>query len=139
MSQKLEKHNECKKTYEFKAKLSGRNEVPANCSKAHGYLKAVLSHDKKKLYFKIKFEGLKHITAAHFHLAPECFNGPVVRNLKFDNCSNIIEGKWTQCDAEQPLFKYLVKQLFKGKIYVNIHTKKYPDGEIRGQLREICY
>ena len=32
--------------------------------------------------------------------------------------------------------KDLVKQIKKGHAYINVHTDKYPNGEIRGQIKK---
>jgi hypothetical protein len=38
--------------------------------------------------------------------------------------------------AGHPLSDLLAK-MAAGDTYVNVHTKKYPDGEIRGQIQQI--
>lgn len=124
----------CKKAKVFISVLSGKNEVPPNCSKAKGTLKAILSENKDKLKFELDTCGLKNITGAHFHLGGKGFNGPIVKHIKIDKCTGKAKGVWSKDDCKEPLTSCLVKKLLSGCIYVNVHTCKYPDGEIRDQV-----
>ena len=56
----------------------------------------------------------------------------VVKNISLVN--NTATGSWTSTDASQPLTDLLLKELVKGKLYLNAHTSANPGGEIRGQV-----
>jgi hypothetical protein len=88
---------------------------------------------------KIKF--------AHIHLAPKGENGPVVAPLLEEQKPStglvngvLAEGIIRQSDLVGPLagkpLADLVKALENGTAYANIHTDKYPTGELRGQVRK---
>jgi hypothetical protein len=51
----------------------------------------------------------------------------------------LAKGKITEKDLIGPLegkpISALIDAIKSGDTYVNVHTTKYPDGEIRGQLR----
>jgi len=81
----------------------------------------------KLLTWTITYSGLsRNATAAHFHgPAKEGENaGPMVPIKQLDRP---MKGSATLTEDQS-------KALTGGKIYVNVHTAKYPDGEIRGQL-----
>ena len=71
-------------------------------------------------------EGLSgDATAAHTHgPASATESAPPVIDMSGDmmmkGSADITEAQWTEMKA--------------GKYYVNVHTEKFPDGEIRGQL-----
>ncbi|MGE3873582.1 MAG: CHRD domain-containing protein [Parvibaculaceae bacterium] len=109
----------------FKADMKGASEVPATDSSGSGNAMVTLDTATKKLAWKITYDGLTgDPTAAHFHgpAAPGANAGPVV-----DISANLAEGTADLTDAQ-------IADLQAGKWYVNIHTAKFPDGEIRGQV-----
>ncbi|MGE4249641.1 MAG: CHRD domain-containing protein [Parvibaculaceae bacterium] len=112
-------------TMMFKADLKAASEVPPAQSNGEGNAMVTLDTEKKTVAWKTTFSGLSgDATAAHFHgpAAPGENAGPAV-----DISGKIEEGSASVTDDQ-------VKDLQAGKWYINIHTAKYPDGEIRGQL-----
>ncbi len=86
------------------------------------------------LLFQVTLDGLTGAVAnAHFHRAPAGTNGGVVRGIMDDFEGNTASGLWTSQDDE-PLTDELIRELFAGNLYVNIHTAEYSGGEIRGQV-----
>lgn len=112
----------------FTAKLDGSQEAPSPVTTpATGTAWAVLSPDMTTLTFHITYAQLDStFTASHFHLAPAGVSGGVVQAITFTG--NTASGQWTGF-ADSILAK-----LLRQEIYVNIHSAKYPGGEIRGQL-----
>lgn len=117
----------------FEAALSGREESPpANSRAATG--SARLSYDKasKLATWEVAFSGLiSEPTAAHIHgpAAPGT-NAVVVLPLTPRNMYPItspLRGSATLTDAQ-------AADLMAGKWYVNVHSRNYPNGELRGQL-----
>jgi hypothetical protein len=109
----------------FKAVMKGASEVPPTNSAAEGNAMVTLDTTGKTLAWKITYSGLTgDATAAHFHgpAAPGANAGPVV-----DISGKIAEGSATLTDQQ-------MVDLQAGKWYVNIHTAKFPNGEIRGQV-----
>src|SRR5438105_3660728 len=80
-----------------------------------------------KLKFTLKFSGLTGAaSAAHIHLGPKGKAGPVLVAL-CGPCKNAVT-------STVPLTAAAIKAIEKGNAYVNVHTAKFPNGEIRGQL-----
>lgn len=112
----------------YVAKLTAAEETPATDSAGTGTLDGTYDTDTKVLTWTIEYEGLSGpVTAAHFH-------GPAGVGEKADPVVPIeapydspISGSVTLTDEQ---YADLVKQLW----YLNLHTDKYPDGEIRGQV-----
>jgi CHRD domain len=113
------------------AKLNAKQEVPAQVvkdTKAKGTFTGELVGNK--LSWKLTFSGLTGpATAAHIHLGAMGKAGNVAIPL-CGPCKSGVHGKAT-------LSKALKKALARHKLYVNVHTAKNPNGEIRGQLAEM--
>lgn len=128
----------------FSAHLAGRNEVPSVATNAQGQATFRLSANGVNLTYRIEVAGLRNITAAHIHVGARGQNGGVVVTLfsgmksgRFSGVlarGSITAGSLSGSLAGQPL-SALVNLIRTGQTYVNVHTQRYPDGEIRGQLR----
>lgn len=128
----------------FKAKLTGHEEAPAVTTKAGGTVIFRLDKDGKGLTYLFTVTGIENVTAAHIHAGKRGKSGPPVVNL-FDGpkkegtfSGTLVKGIITEGDlagslAGKPL-SALIDMLKAGDAYVNVHTDKYPDGEIRGQV-----
>ena len=112
------------------AKLTAKEEVPAQVvknTKAAGSFTGDITGSK--LAWTLKFSGLTGpATAAHIHLGAMGASGAVVVPL-CGPCKSPLKGTATLSNA-------LLKDLKVHKLYVNVHTAKNPNGEIRGQLSE---
>jgi CHRD domain len=110
------------------AALSSGQEIPKQVVRdtaAHGLFKGTLSGTKLK--WKLTFAKLTGpATAAHIHMAAKGKAGNVVVPL-CQPCSSGMTGTATITPALMTAFK-------KHLLYVNVHTAKNPNGEIRGQL-----
>lgn len=116
-------------TVKFTADLTGAAEVPPTDSAGTGKVEATLDTDTKVFTWTVTYDGLSgEATAAHFHgPAAEGANaGPVVPIP--DPLASPINGNATLTDEQ-------VTQLQGGQWYFNLHTEKFPDGEIRGQVK----
>lgn len=112
-------------TMMFKADLKGASEVPPADSSGSGNAMVTLDTEGKTVAWKITYTGLTgDASAAHFHgpAAVGANAGPAV-----DISGKIAEGSAQVTDQQ-------IADLQGGKWYLNIHTAKFPDGEIRGQL-----
>ena len=111
----------------FKAQLKGATEVPATDSAGSGSADVLVDTAAKKLSWTVSYSGLTgDATAAHFHgpAGPGENAGPVI-----DITGKIETGTADLTDQQ-------LADLQAGKWYINIHTAKFPDGEIRGQLEK---
>ncbi|MBI1926330.1 CHRD domain-containing protein [Candidatus Poribacteria bacterium] len=111
------------------ATLSGAQEVPVLNIDAAGTAALELDEDGN-LHFDITVTGLSGpITGAHFHgPAPEGKNASVIFGITDTFKGNYAEGVWKGLTVEQ------VNYLMEGQLYLNVHTKANPGGEIRGQV-----
>jgi hypothetical protein len=108
--------------------LMGVAEVPPNDSDGTGSVSADFDPETKLLTWTISYENLSGpATAAHFHgPANPDENAPPVVPIEGDLTSPI-SGEITLTDEQ-------AAELQAGRWYFNIHTDKYPGGELRGQL-----
>lgn len=131
--------------FNFSSSLKGSNEVPARETNAAGQVIVRINKDEQSLYYKIIASNIDNVVAAHFHLAPAGENGPVVTTL-YTNPAHpsgaqngiLSEGVITSADLQGPFtgsdFSALVEAIRAGEIYVNVHSSRYPSGELRAQL-----
>jgi CHRD domain len=110
------------------AALSSGQEVPKQVKKdtaAHGLFKGTLTGTKLK--WKLTFAKLTGpATMAHIHMAAKGKSGNILITLCAP-CTSGVTGTATITHAELAAFN-------KHLLYVNVHTAKNPNGEIRGQL-----
>ena len=122
----------------LKADIRGEQEEPPVVTRGHGTGTFYLSGDHLDLEYEIKVRKLSSpLTAAHFHRAPVGQNGPVVKTIQFCQKGNywVARGIWSIDEKqEEPLDSRNVALLLVGGLYINVHTEKYPAGEIRGQI-----
>ena len=134
-------------TVHFFARLTGREEVPPVNTNAFGSADFVFNDDFTRLRFRLVVNDLDKFTQAHIHLGMRGQNGPVVvflfgpvtRGISVD--TGVVTGTITEDDLVGPLqgmcLFELARQMKAGNTYVNAHTEKYPNGEIRGQIRKV--
>jgi CHRD domain len=150
--------------HKFEANLKGINEVGtgigAVSTVARGSFSARLSDDKKTLSYRLRYTGLEdNITQAHIHVGQfhtaggisvwlcktEALPGPTPDLTPFcpDPRSGEVEGTLTEANVIGPAssgvdtgeFDELVRLMLQGVTYANVHSVKFPGGEIRGQIR----
>jgi hypothetical protein len=133
----------------FRAHLTGAEEVPPAETQAQGQAIFQLSKDGSELHYKLIVANIENVKMAHIHLAPAGVNGPVVAwlypggpppQLIPDRFNGVLaEGTITAANLVGPLagqtLDDLVDAIVAGNTYVNVHTSQYPGGEIRGQIR----
>jgi hypothetical protein len=112
----------------FTTQLRGANEVPPAATNANGQVDAVLNKDTNLLQWKMTYDGLSGpATAGHFH-GPAMVGANAGVALPFNNpVTSPMSGQATLTAAQ-------VADLVAGRWYANIHTAKFPGGEIRGQM-----
>jgi len=112
----------------FKTEMKAALETPPTTSSGTGEVTATFDPSSKMLTWTITYSGLTGpATAAHFHgPAKAGEKAPPVVPIKGDLASPI-KGMATLTDQQ-------AKDLQAGLWYFNVHTAKFPDGELRGQL-----
>lgn len=137
---------------EFKAFLSGAQEVPAVDTRAKGRVKVKFDKAFTKVTVDLRISNLADtFAAAHFHCNRPGLNGPVVFGLinpgalTFDG--RRIRGTLTNADFSgadclglvgRPVnnIAALAFAMRDGLIYINVHSTDFRGGEIRGQMVE---
>ena len=113
---------------QYHAVLSGQSETPPNDSKGTGTVDATYDTDTKTLTWKITYQDMSgDATAAHFH-------GPAKAGEKADPVVPIPDPLASPISGSATLTDAQYDDLNKGMWYFNLHTAKFPDGEVRGQM-----
>lgn len=130
----------------FKASLSGAEEVPPVATDTSGKASFHANQAETEISFRLKIKNGDDIlgaAGAHIHCAPAGANGPVVAFLAaavpggFDG--NVEVGATlTDANIINPACGATVAELLDamaaGDTYVNVHSPTFPGGEIRGQI-----
>jgi hypothetical protein len=136
--------------------LIGFQEVPALSTTARGSFHAIVDTKANTITYRLTYDGLEGaVQQAHVHFGQKSVNGGV----SFFLCSNLGNGPaGTQaCPAppaevtgvitpelvigpagqgiEAGAFAEIAAAMRDGTAYANVHSTKWPGGEIRGQLR----
>lgn len=141
------------------ADLSGFNEVPSVISSGSGTFTATIDEDKTEISYHMEYRGLRgDALQSHIHVAQEGVNGSIVVFL----CSNLgngpagtpscpvnegeVSGTWTVdsvipataqgIDDTSAALRRVIKAMLRGSAYVNLHSTRFPGGELRGQVEE---
>jgi hypothetical protein len=108
-------------------KMTGKQETPAGSPTGTGSATVTLNSATGRVCFKLNWSGIGNPSAAHIHKAAAGKAGPVV--IPFFGGT----AKKTGCvNASKSLVSAIVKK--PSSYYVNVHTAKYPNGALRGQL-----
>lgn len=111
----------------FKATMSGAQEVPATTTNGMGDVLASLDTKTKMLSYTVTYTGLSGpATAGHIH-GPAAMGANAGVAIPFATAASPISGTATLTDAQ-------MADLMAGKMYANVHTAANPGGEIRGQI-----
>ncbi len=142
----------------IEAKLKSFSEVPAVSSKASGKFKATFDAQSGALTYELSYSGLEgDARMAHIHLGQRGVNGGIMvwlcqtttnpdPNNQSPTCpqSGTVTGVIQAANVIGPAaqgvaaleFSELIAAIRAGVAYVNVHSSKFPAGEIRGQLRD---
>jgi len=137
----------------FKADLDGYQETPAVSSTGTGEFRAHVSKDQTSIEFEFIYAGLEggNSLFAHIHFGQPGVAGGVAAFLcggstKPTPCPNVegtVTGTITAADIIGPngqgiepgSFAELLRAMDEKVTYVNIHTTRWPSGEIRGVIK----
>jgi hypothetical protein len=131
---------------------------------ASGSFRATLSEDGQRISYRLRYSDLEgDITQAHIHIGQfhtaggisvwlcktDALPGPTpdLTPLCPGARSGVVEGTLTEANVVGPLgqgldpleasrFAELVRLIRSGVTYANVHSVKFPGGEVRGQIRQ---
>ena len=111
----------------FTATLNGASEKPTSTtSTATGEFVGVVDPATKVLSYTVTYEGLSPV-AGHIHrVTNDDGTGPP--DIMFTNLKSPIMGTTSALPQSK------IDSMVAGQYYVNLHTKAYPKGEIRGDV-----
>lgn len=136
---------------DFDARLSGYEETPAAISTvASGRFEADVDRGAQVIDYELSYSGIEGgaVTAAHIHFGARATSGGVSAFLCGGGdkppCpqSGTVEGTIDAADVIGPTsqgiepgsFEELVRAMRAGVTYANVHSTRWPGGEIRGQI-----
>lgn len=132
----------------FQATLAGSNEVPPVGTAASGTCGFILEGDQVR--YTIEVHGLNPVIGAHIHPGAAGVNGPV-RVVLFPFPGGPVITTATQVEGILMAstfnnshvtgglsFNDIVSAMRSGNAYCNVHTTRFPGGEIRGQIAEVA-
>lgn len=111
---------------EIKVTLSGSEENPPVTTSASGSGTVTINADMT-VSVNITTTGIA-ATAAHIHMAPAGQNGPVIVPFVRNGDTWGVAPGAKLTEAQYAAYK-------AGNLYVNVHSKAHPGGEIRAQIR----
>ncbi len=132
----------------FRADLSGDNEVPPVATDASGDFRLAYDDFEGTATYRIRLNDASRVFQAHIHCGAAGVNGPVAVWLAGRPAAGAwdVDGKWidnasftdddiipTACGST---LAELIDSIRLGDMYVNVHTRPNPGGEVRGQIRE---
>ena len=143
---------------EFDARLNGYNEVTSKSTVARGSFEARIRNGT--IRYRLSYRDLETPALfAHIHFGQPHVNGGVIAFLcggggkpACPETTGTVTGTITPADiigpgpnpanpaADQGIepgsFQEAVRALRAGAVYANVHSERFPGGEIRGQLRK---
>jgi len=144
----------------FRVRLDPFQETPSVSSVAKGEFRLRISRDGQSMDYELSYSGLEGaVTQGHIHFGQKDVAGgisvwlcetatnpapPAVAQLTPD-CpqQGTVTGHLTAANVIGPAgqgiagteFAELLKAIRAGKTYANVHSAKFPGGEIRGQIK----
>lgn len=115
--------------------MTGAQEVPAVPSTGTGALSYTYNKSTRTLTYSVTWSGCTDsVTAMHIHgLATRGQSAGILQGFTLSTVQKRKEGTYTgNVYFDDQIMKEA--ELFAGKYYLNLHTKAYPGGELRGQI-----
>jgi hypothetical protein len=133
------------KSRQFTASLTGASVIPTANTTAAGSANFTFSPSDSTMTYELHITNpIDSVFAAHIHFGAAGTNGPVVLPLwagqqGMGYSGLLASGTVTSKELAGPMagqaLSALADSMARGVLYVNVHTARFPDGEIRGQIR----
>lgn len=138
--------------------LTGFEEVPVVSTVAEGEFHARINADATRIDYELSYTGLEgSVTQAHIHVGQRGVNGGISVWLCGNPGPGVVPPPGTQACPASPAtitgtltadnvvgptaqgvapgeFDELIRAIRAGKTYANVHSTKFPGGEIRSQI-----
>lgn len=138
--------------------LTGYEETPAVSTVAEGEFTARISDDATQIDYELSYSDLEgSVTQAHIHFGQKGVTGGISIWLCGNPSATVIPPMGTQACPPPPAtitgtltaanvvgpvpqgiaageFAEVIRAMREGKTYVNVHSTKFPGGEIRSQI-----
>lgn len=150
----------------FRVDLVGLQEVPSISTTGHAHLELTIDDEAETIAFEMTFAELEGVgttpfvtngvvTASHIHVGARGTNGGVSAFFcggggkpACPPMAGTISGVITPANivgpaaqginpGEPTAFAELVRAIRAGSAYANLHTTRFPSGEIRGQINDL--
>jgi len=115
----------------LKTDLAGANEVPPSGSPGTGHADVTYDKTTRTLTWTINYSGLEsQVIMVHFHgpASPSDHTAPIQIWIASGTGVQSPLHNWTSIAPSQE------QDLLSGRWFIRIHTTKYPQGALRGQL-----
>jgi hypothetical protein len=132
--------------------LTGYQEVPSKSTVGSGALELVIDEASQSIAYTLTYTVEQPPLFAHIHFAQRGVNGAIVADLcgmpgtppcpgASGTVSDVIEAEEIKAQVpdqgiEAADFAEFVRALRAGHTYANVHTPRFPGGEIRGQIND---
>jgi len=131
----------------FQAKFLGNEVVPPVETKAKGEVTFRLNKEEDELVYQLTLTDIEEVMAAHIHVGRRGIKGepvaPLFTEPKKGDISGTLYSEGTIAayqlvgSLKGESLDCLLQMMKKRETYLNVHTKKHPDGEIRGQIEPL--
>jgi hypothetical protein len=135
---------------QFKANLSGYDEVPTVSTASSGHISVQIAKDEKSLSVTLTFSKLEGVAqSATLHFGAPATSGGVfafICGSPKPSCPTTTDGTVTTTIAANDIIALtsqgivaadlaaVIRAIENGSVYANVRTTKFSTGEIRGQL-----
>jgi hypothetical protein len=142
----------------IEAKLRGYQEVPTVSTVAQGRFRATVDKASNTMQYQLSYDGLEgDVRMAHIHFGTRGINGGIMVWLcqtatnmdpsgvapmcpQSGTVTGLIQASAVTGPANQGIeanaFDEFLAAIRAGAAYVNVHSSKWPAGEIRGQVKD---
>lgn len=127
----------------FTVQLTGDQEIPSVETKAKGVATFRFNKTNSAANFQVNVANLDNVRFAHIHLGKSNQNGGVVVTIKDGKIEGAVNGVYAEGVLLNSNLRgrllggdliILREALRTGNAYVNVHTDKFPSGELRGSF-----
>ena len=122
-------------TRSFHADLTVDEETALVSTKATGTADFTVDLSNMRVFYRVTFKDLtSNVTGIHLHgPVPMGNNAPAF----FDLAPNRVSGTASHFEGSGTLTESQFQYMLIHEAYINIQTRKFPEGEVRGQLERV--